>query len=110
MNGKRAVSEQALQRKQYFEENENGIPNGKINDIENLINRRNNDVKDKLYIVDTLLGINGSMKQFSNDLENKLHNAFESSAGKIYGKKYDPSSKYPRIIKFDSEGLQNVED
>mmetsp|Transcript_15958 Transcript_15958/g.13934 ORF Transcript_15958/g.13934 Transcript_15958/m.13934 type:complete len:194 (+) Transcript_15958:459-1040(+) len=110
MNGKRVYSETALQRKhQRFDDNQEGIPQTKIDDFKNLMDRRNSEVKDKLFIVDTLLGINGSMKQFSNELESKLHNAFQNSAGRIYGKRKNQVPKYSKTLKFDAEGIQNLE-
>lgn len=39
----------------------------------------------KLEIVNTLLHINGSMKEFAEDIESKMHKAFKSKAGKNYG-------------------------
>ena len=70
MNGKRSRSQQALPKNEHIIQREEcefeqGIEEGS----KNCWIERNNDVKDKLYIVNTLLGINGSMKQFSNNLK-----------------------------------------
>jgi len=56
----------------------------------NYFNKRNENLenyeeKTKLEIVNTLLNINGSMKEFSTDLGNRLSKAHNSSAGRQYG-------------------------
>ena len=38
-----------------------------------------------MQIMSTLLNINGSMKEFSEDIESRLHKAFKSKAGKKHG-------------------------
>mmetsp|Transcript_15172 Transcript_15172/g.15053 ORF Transcript_15172/g.15053 Transcript_15172/m.15053 type:complete len:118 (-) Transcript_15172:32-385(-) len=40
---------------------------------------------DKVQIVNTLLNINGSMKEFSQDLEFRLNKAYNNKAGKQFG-------------------------
>ena len=47
-----------------------------------------------------LLNINMSMKSFSHNLEEKFHNAFKSSAGKIYGMKQSQIDKYNKKSTF----------
>ena len=42
-------------------------------------------MQSKSKIVNTLIGINGSMKEFSEDLEGKLNKYMNSNAGKKYG-------------------------
>ena len=44
-----------------------------------------NSESDKIEILNTLKGMNGSMKEFISNLEEKFKNTFKSSAGKIYG-------------------------
>jgi len=41
--------------------------------------------KTKVKIVKTLEGINGTMKEFSQHIEQKMMNAFNSKSGKKYG-------------------------
>ena len=41
--------------------------------------------RSKVEIVNTLAGINGSMKEFAESIESKFINAFNSKAGKKYG-------------------------
>mmetsp|Transcript_25036 Transcript_25036/g.22207 ORF Transcript_25036/g.22207 Transcript_25036/m.22207 type:complete len:105 (+) Transcript_25036:52-366(+) len=40
---------------------------------------------DKVQIVNTLMGINGSMKEFSQDLQFRLNRAYKDQAGKKFG-------------------------
>ena len=47
--------------------------------------RPNYEKETKFEIINTLLGINGSMKEFSEDIEERMNKAFKSKAGKKYG-------------------------
>ena len=47
--------------------------------------RPNYEQETKLEIMSTLLHINGSMKEFAEDIEDRMHKAFKSKAGKKYG-------------------------
>ena len=38
-----------------------------------------------MEIMSTLLNINGSMKEFAEDIEERMHKAFRSKAGKKHG-------------------------
>ena len=45
----------------------------------------NYESETKLEIMSTLLNINGTMKEFAEDIESKMSRAFKSKAGKKYG-------------------------
>ena len=47
--------------------------------------RPNYESETKIEIMNTLLNINGSMKEFSEDIEDKMSKAFKSKIGKKYG-------------------------
>lgn len=47
--------------------------------------RPNYEHETKVEIINTLLNINGSMKEFSEDIEKRMHKAFNCKAGKKYG-------------------------
>ena len=55
---------------------------------------------DKVQIVNTLLGINGSMKEFSQDLEMRLNKAFKSKAGRKYGMSKAQKQSYSKNLAF----------
>jgi hypothetical protein len=52
--------------------NNEGFTIGEIGDLAQLIKNRNSEVKDKIIIVDTLLGISESMRQFSLNVISKF--------------------------------------
>ncbi|CDW83066.1 UNKNOWN [Stylonychia lemnae] len=47
--------------------------------------RPNYESETKIEIMNTLLHINGSMKEFAEDIEERMHKAFRGKAGKKYG-------------------------
>lgn len=62
-----------------------------------------------MKIVDTLGGINGSMRDFSNHIENKLNSLYNSKNGKKYGMDSKHMRKYgshSTLRNDDYEGLQ----
>src|SRR5689334_15730294 len=77
----------------YFpkQQRDSGISIGESGALGQMINRTKKQAEgkltqnDKVQIVSTLLGINGSMKEFSEDLEYRLKRAYKDKAGKKYG-------------------------
>jgi hypothetical protein len=57
---------------------------------------------DKVQIVNTLAGINGSMKEFSQDLEFRLNRAYKDHAGKKYGLNKDQIKNHTRKKLFNN--------
>lgn len=47
--------------------------------------RPNYEKETKIEIINQLLGINGSMKEFSEEIEQRMNKAFKSKAGKKFG-------------------------
>ena len=65
---------------------------GASNDVENWKRKRgkkaaegNYEQETKMEIMSTLLHINGTMKEFAEDIEERMGKAFRSKAGKKYG-------------------------
>lgn len=56
----------------------------------------------KIEIMNTLLNINGTMKEFAQDIEDRMGRAFKSKAGKKYG--LSEAEIELRKIKADREG------
>jgi hypothetical protein len=80
------------------------IGNGRVRkEMEDMKRRSDLGNDDKVQIVNTLLGINGSMREFSQDLEFKLSRAFKGQAGKKYGMDKAQMSKYSRKLAFEKE-------
>lgn len=85
------------------------IGNGRVKrQMEDMKRRSALGGDDKVQIVNTLLGINGSMKEFSQDLEFKLNRAFKDQAGKKYGMNKAQISKYSRKLAFEKEDYDAI--
>jgi hypothetical protein len=85
-----------------------GLPvseNSKLGQImTNIKNNKGNEKltkDDKIQIVNTLAGINGSMKEFSQDLEFRLNRAYKDHAGRKYGLSKDQIKNYTKKKAFD---------
>lgn len=63
---------------------------------------------DKVQIVNTLLGINGSMKEFSQDLQSKLNRAYKNKSGQQYGMSKAQMLSYAKKKSFANENYDAV--
>ena len=61
---------------------------------------RKPNIDDKVHIVNTLIGINGWMKEFSQDLEMRLNRAFKSKSGRKYGMSKAQMQSYSKNLAF----------
>jgi len=101
--------------KQFWQPTQNrGIPigeNGKLAHVMENINRKANNKlnkDDKVHIVNTLLGINGSMKDFSENLEYKLKRAFKDKAGQKHGMNKAQMANYTKNLAFGKNSYDAI--
>jgi hypothetical protein len=79
-----------------------------MNKLQNPMMQKKDPREEKAEIVDTLLGINGSMKEFSQDLQFRLGKAFKSKAGKLYGMNNAQMSNYTKNTAFGNGNYDAV--
>ena len=91
-----------------------GIKIGENSAINKMMQNMNKKVKkkptgdDKVEIVNTLVGINGSMKEFSQELEGKLNRAFNSKAGRKFGMTKEQVNSYSKNKHFNKKNYDAV--
>jgi len=91
-----------------------GIPvneNSKLGNImSNIKKKAGNKVSkdEKVEIVNTLLGINGSMKEFSQDLEFRLNRAYKDKAGQKFGMNKAQKATYAKKKMFGKDNYDAV--
>lgn len=104
MPSKKSSSLHNLRKKQVedagIKVGENGSIARMMNDLKNKAD--NKPSKDaKAQIVNTLVGINGSMKEFSHNLEMKLNGIYNNRASKKYGMNHAQKQAYNKKLAFN---------